>query len=205
MSDARLQSRQIVLASASETRAGMLRAAGLAITAVPARVDEEAVRLAMAAEGAKPRDIADALADVKARKVAGRFPGALVIGCDQILEFAGTAWAKAETADAARAQLRTLRGQTHLLHSAVVLYDADKPVWRHIGEARLTMRMVSDAFLDDYLLRNWDAAQHSVGTYRIEDEGIRLFSRIDGDHSTVLGLPLLAVLNYLSDRGFITA
>ena len=205
MSDARLQSRQIVLASASETRAGMLRAAGLSITAVPARVDEEAVRLAMAAEGAKPRDIADALADVKARKVAGRFPRALVIGCDQILEFAGTAWAKAETADAARAQLRTLRGQTHLLHSAVVLYDADKPVWRHIGEARLTMRMVSDAFLDDYLLRNWEVARHSVGTYRIEDEGIRLFSRIDGDHSTVLGLPLLAVLNYLSDRGFITA
>lgn len=205
MSDARLQSRQIVLASASETRAGMLRAAGLSITAVPARVDEEAVRLAMAEEGAKPRDIADALADVKARKVAGRFPGALVIGCDQILEFAGTAWAKAETADAARAQLRTLRGQTHLLHSAVVLYDANEPVWRHIGEARLTMRMVSDAFIDDYLLRNWDVAQHSVGTYRIEDEGIRLFSRIDGDHSTVLGLPLLAMLNYLSDRGFIAA
>ena len=199
------QSRQIILASASETRAQMLRAAGLDIAVMAARVDEEAVRQSMTSEGAKPRDIADALADVKARKIANRCPDAVVIGCDQVLEFAGQAWAKAETADAARAQLQTLRGQTHLLHSAVVLYDAAKPVWRHIGEVRLTMRMFSDAFLDDYLARNWDAARHSVGTYRIEQEGIRLFSGIEGDLFTVLGLPLLPLLTYLSDRGFTAA
>ena len=199
------QSRQIILASASETRAQMLRAAGLDIAVMAARVDEEAVRQSMTSEGAKPRDIADALADVKARKIANRCPDAVVIGCDQVLEFAGQAWAKAETADAARAQLQTLRGQTHLLHSAVVLYDGARPIWRHIGEVRLTMRKFSDAFLDDYLARNWDAARDSVGTYRIEEEGIRLFSRVDGDHFTVLGLPLLPVLSYLGDRGFIPA
>jgi septum formation protein len=193
----------IILASASLTRAAMLRAAGLEFSALPARVDEAAVRRAMAEQSIRPRDVADALADMKAAKLASRFPAALVIGCDQVLEFKGECLGKAETHDAGRAQLQRLRGQTHLLHAAVVIYDQQRPVWRHLGEARLTMRMFSDAFLDAYLARNWDAARHSAGTYRVEEEGIRLFSRIEGDHFTVLGLPLLPLLMYLSDRGAI--
>ena len=197
--------RHLILASASETRAALLRAAGVDVEIRAARIDEEAIRAALEVEEARPRDIADALAEMKAQKVAQRCPDAIVIGCDQVLEFQGKAWSKAASRDAGRAQLQALRGQTHMLHSAVVLYDAAKPVWRQIGEVRLTMRAFSDAYLEDYLARNWDVAQHSVGGYRIEEEGARLFSRIEGDYFSTLGLPLLPLLGYLSDRGLIAS
>lgn len=197
--------RALILASASRTRAALFSAAGVAVTCQPARLDEEAIRAALEAESAKPRDIADTLAEMKARKIAERQHQALVIGCDQVLEFKGKAWGKAETRDAARAQLQALRGQTHVLHSAAVLYDAAQPVWRQIGEVRLTMRAFSDTWLDGYLDRNWDVIRDSVGAYQIEGEGLRLFSRLEGDHFSILGLPLLPILNYLSDRGFIDA
>lgn len=195
--------RPLILASASETRAALFAAAGIKVTCQPARVDEAAIRAALEAEDAKPRDVADTLAEMKARKIAERNTDAVVIGCDQVLEFQGKAWGKAENRDAARAQLQALRGQVHVLHSAAVLYDAAQPVWRHIGEVRLTMRAFSDAWLDSYLDRNWETARHSAGTYRIEGEGLRLFSRIDGDYFDILGLPLLPIVNYLADRGFI--
>lgn len=195
----------LILASASTTRADMLARAGVTVVLRPARVDEEALRAGFEAEAVAPRDIADALAEAKARKVAGTNPDAVVIGCDQVLEFEGRAWGKAGDRDAARAQLAALRGHRHALHSAVVLYHRAQPVWRHSGEVRLTMRAVSDAFLDDYLARNWPDVQDSVGAYKVEAEGIRLFSRIEGDHFTILGLPLLPLLGYLADRGFIAS
>ncbi|PZQ97688.1 MAG: septum formation protein Maf [Cereibacter sphaeroides] len=195
----------IVLASASQTRAALFSAAGIEAALHPARVDEEAIRHALAAEGANPRDIADTLAEMKARKISERRPDAVVIGCDQVLEFDGRALGKAESPDAGRAQLQALRGKTHMLHSAVVLYDQAQPVWRHIGEVRLTMRAFSDAWLDAYLARNWESARHCVGTYMIEGEGLRLFSRIEGDHFSILGIPMLPLVNYLADRGFIAA
>jgi septum formation protein len=193
----------IVLASSSETRLRLLRAAGLPVTAQPARIDEETVRAALEAEGAHPRDIADTLADMKARKIAERTPGAVVIGCDQVLEVDRRAWGKAPTREEARRQLLALRGRSHRLLSAVVLCHNGEPQWRHIGEARLTMRAFSDDWLDGYLSRNWDDLRHAAGGYLIEAEGVRLFSAIEGDWFTILGLPLLPLLDYLGQRGFI--
>lgn len=193
----------IFLASASVIRAQMLAAAGVVVTCRPARIDEDAIRAALEADGARPHDVADALAEMKARKIAEREPEALVIGCDQVLDLKGQVFGKPETRDAARAQLLALRGQTHRLLSAVVVYEQAKPAWRHIGEVHLTMRPISDAYLDDYLTRNWDSIRHSVGAYKLEEEGVRLFSCVEGDYFTVLGLPLLDLLGYLGQRGFI--
>ena len=193
----------IILASASEIRLQMLRAADIAVEARPARIDEEAIRAAMEAEGATPRDLADTLAEMKARKIAEKNPGALVLGCDQVLEMKRRIFAKPESPEDARAQLLALRGQTHRLLSAAVLYENGQPVWRHVGEARLTMRDLSDAYLDDYIARNWHSIRHAVGCYKLEEEGVRLFSAIEGDHFTILGLPLLPLVSYLGTRGII--
>ena len=197
--------RPLRLASASAIRLHLLQAAGLTVSAIAVRIDEPALRDSLLAEGATPRDVADALAEMKARKLADREPAALVLGCDQVLDFKGRVWGKPETPDAARAQLCALRGQTHHLLSALVLYDAGEPVWRHVGEVRLTMRNFSDSYLDAYLTRNWPDISDSVGGYKLEAEGARLFDRIDGDYFTVLGLPLLPLLGYLAQRGFIPA
>lgn len=194
---------KLILASTSQIRQQMLTAAGVDFTAQAARVDEETIRRALQAENARPRDIADALAEMKARKVAERQPEALVLGCDQILDFQGEVLTKPETPQDASAQLRLLRGQSHRLWSAAVIYHEGRPVWRFIGEARLVMRPVSDTYLADYVSRNWDSIRHSVGGYKLEEEGARLFSAVDGDYFTVLGLPLLPVLGYLGDRGHI--
>lgn len=192
----------ITLASASEIRLTLLRAANLTVTARPARIDEDAIRAAMEAEGATPRDLADTLAEMKARKIAEKTPG-LVLGCDQVLELKRQVFSKPASTDDARRQLHLLRGQTHKLLSAMVLYENGQPVWRHVGEARLTMRSLSDTFIDDYLSRNWQSIRHAVGCYKLEEEGVRLFSAIEGDHFTILGLPMLPLLSYLESRGFI--
>lgn len=193
--------RPLILASGSQIRLRLLRAAGLQVTAQPAAVDEASLRAALAADSASPRGIADALAEMKAARVAQKHPQALVLGCDQVLEFQGGVLSKPETRAAARAQIAALAGQTHLLLSALVLYDAGRPVWRHLGEARLTMRPVSPAWLEGYLDRTWPGISTSVGGYKLEEEGIRLFSAIEGDYFTILGLPLLPLLSQLALRG----
>lgn len=193
--------RGLVLASGSATRRRLLENAGVAFEPVPASVDEAALRAGLAREGATPRDMADALAEMKARKVAEKRPGALVLGCDQVLEFRGEALAKPAAPDEARAQLRRLRGARHSLLSAAVIYADGAPVWRHVGVARLTMRAFTDAYLDAYLARNWARVRDSVGGYKLEEEGARLFARVEGDVFTILGLPLLELLAYLVLRG----
>jgi septum formation protein len=193
----------LVLASASAIRAEMLRNAAVPHRIVPARIDEDAVRAALAAENASARDTADALAETKARKAAHKEPGALVLGCDQILACDREVFIKPDSRDAAAEQIRALSGRTHHLLSAAVLYEDGEPVWRHVGVARLTMRDVGEAYLSEYLDRNWPDVATSVGGYKLEREGVRLFTRIEGDHFTILGLPLLELLNHLTLRGFL--
>jgi septum formation protein len=192
-----------VLASTSPIRLQLLRAAGLEVEATAPRVDEATARDALLAEGAKPRDIADALAEMKARKIAEKRPADLVLGCDQVLEFEGAIFSKPASLEDARAQLLRLRGKTHRLHSAIVAYENAEPVWRHVAEARLTMHDLSDSYIDAYLARNWDSICHAVGCYKLEEEGVRLFSAITGDHFTILGLPLLPLLAWMGTRGMI--
>lgn len=191
----------IILASSSEIRAQLLRNAGVTCDIIPARIDEDSVKRALEAEDAPPRDIADTLAEMKARKVAEKGAGPLVLGCDQVLSFKGSVISKPKTKDDAREQLVALRGETHQLLSAAVIYEDLKPVWRHVGVARLTMRDFSDDYLDAYLDRNWDSIKWSVGGYKIEEEGIRLFRMVQGDTFTIQGLPLLELLSYLTLRG----
>lgn len=191
----------IILASNSEIRAQLLRNAGLVFSVVPARIDEDAYRAALQAENASPRDIADALAEIKAQRIGAKHPNALVIGCDQVLALHQDIFSKPESPQEAVDQLKALRGQKHQLLSAAVIYTDGKPLWRHVGIVRLQMRDASDGYLQDYVDRNWDSIRHSVGAYKLEEEGVRLFTRIEGDYFNVLGLPLLELLSYLTLRG----
>lgn len=190
----------ITLASGSEIRAQMLRNAGVLFDIRIPRVDEEMIKASLLAEDASPRDVADALAEAKARKVSDKVSG-LVIGCDQVLDFQGSLLSKPKNEQDAIAQLQALRGQRHMLLSAAVIYEDGKPVWRHVGQVRLLMRDASDEYLTDYVARNWDSIRQSVGSYKLEEEGVRLFTRIDGDYFNVLGMPLLELLAYLTLRG----
>ena len=191
----------IILASGSAIRAEMLRRSGVAIDIVPARIDEQALKDAMLAEGATARDIADALAETKALRVSAKHPSRWVLGCDQILEHQDAILSKPRDPTDARAQLARLSGSRHSLLSAAVLCDAGQPIWRHVGQVHLTMRSLSDAFIADYVDRNWESIRDSVGCYKIEEEGVRLFSRIEGDHFTIQGLPLIEFLSFLVLRG----
>jgi len=193
-------STSIILASGSDIRRRLLENAGIDFTTLPVKVDENAIKDSLIADGAKPRDIADALAEHKARKASAKQPDAYVIGCDQVLDFEGSLFSKPKDEAEARAQLDALNGKRHTLLSAAVVYQNGEPQWRHIGVVRLLMRQNSSGYLDDYVARNWHSIQHSVGGYKLEEEGVRLFTQITGDHFHVLGLPLIELLGYLTVR-----
>lgn len=196
----------LILASQSQGRLDMLRAAGVDVIAEPALVDEDAIKQSLAAEGAKPRDIADALAEAKAVKVSRKVPTATVLGCDQILATGdGQLLDKPETPDDAKAHLAMLSAKTHRLISAAVVAEAGAPVWRMVDTAQLTMRPLSDAFIDSYVAQYWEQIRNCVGCYRIEAEGAQLFSTISGSQFTIIGLPLLGLLDYLRTKGMMPA
>ena len=193
----------ILLASGSDIRAKLLTQAGLDFEVEVARVDEDSIKAAMLAAQARPREIADCLAEAKARRVSQKFPDPLVIGCDQVLDFEGTLLSKPVSEQDAKDQLASLSGKRHELLSAAVVYQAGEPVWRFIGTVKLTMRPLSEAFIQSYVARNWQSIRHSVGGYKLEEEGVRLFQRVEGDFFHVLGMPLLELLSFLSIRGVI--
>ena len=192
----------LVLASTSSGRLKMLRDAGVDVEALSPGLDEEPIKEGLRTEGASARDIADMLAEAKAMKVARRLAGGLILGADQILELAdGTQLDKPTSPEEAKVHLAAMSGATHRLVTAAVIAEPHGPVWRHVDIARLTMRPLSDAFIDAYVDRHWDDIRHSVGCYRIEGEGAQLFARIEGSQFTIIGLPLLAILDYLRIRG----
>lgn len=192
----------IILASQSAARRAMLEAAGVSFEAVPAHVDEDGVMTALVAEAAPPEKIADALAELKALKVSRQYPGLIVLGADSVVAtHDGRLLAKPETRPRAEAQLRDLAGTTHRLVSAAVAAQDGQPIWRAGGVARLTMRSLSETFIRDYLDLEGEAVLGCVGCYRIEGLGAQLFTRIDGDQFVIRGLPLLALLGWLRDRG----
>jgi septum formation protein len=193
---------RLVLASGSATRRALLEAAGLSFAVISADVDEAAIRDRLLAGSAyvSHESVAQTLADEKAMVVSRRAPDALVVGADQVLSFEGALFEKARSLDEARAVLQKLRGKTHALHSATALAKRGEIQWRNLSSAHLTFRDFSDDALDAYLSRVGTAVLSSVGCYQIEGPAIQLFEKIDGDHSTILGLPLLPLLAELRRR-----
>jgi septum formation protein len=178
----------------------MLEAAGVTFDIVPAPLDEEEAKAGLAAAGFEARDMAEMLAELKAKSVTAA--DSLVIGADQTLELDdGTIFGKPESRDDARAQLRALGGRTHRLHSAAVIAENGERVWGETESVALSVRPLGEAFLQDYLDREYDAVRWNVGSYRVEGMGAQLFERIEGSHFAVLGLPLLPLLAFLRVRG----
>jgi septum formation protein len=197
---------ELILASASVGRARLLRDAGIRFRQQPAHIDERALEAeAMMSGDCDPRALAERLASAKATAVSADHPGALVIGADQVMDCGGQRYNKPPTIEAAREQLLELRGRTHRLSAALCVAENGKVRWRHVASADLTMREFSPEFLDAYMHAEGDAMLASVGAYRIEGPGIQLFSAVKGDHSTIIGLPLLPLLGYLREIGWLAA
>jgi len=195
-----MTSRPIILASASKSRASLLRAAGVSVDIVPAYTDEDSVKASMKAEGATAAQCAEMLAELKAVQVSQRHHEALVIGADQMLDCDGAWFDKPADMAGARQHLVNLRGKTHVLPTAVAVALNGARIWHHVALPRLTVRPYSDAFIDNYLAMAGTAVLSSVGAYQLEGPGAQLFSRIDGDFFTILGLPLLELLAFLREH-----
>jgi septum formation protein len=194
---------KLILASGSPFRKAMLENAGITVEAIPADLDERALEAPLAESGASPEEVALVLAEAKAVAVSEEHPGRLVLGCDQTLSLGDEVFHKPADMEGARRHLLKLSGQTHQLNSAVVLVRDGATLWRHVAVASLTMRELDPGFIGRHLARVGNKALSSVGAYQIEGEGIQLFDKVEGDHFTIVGLPLLPVLAELRELGAI--
>lgn len=190
---------KLILASGSAIRRQILDGAGLEYEVIVKPVDEAAIKASMLAEGSNLRDIADALAEAKSIRVSKNTPG-LVIGADQIMVYDNTLYDKPTSIDEARERLKALSGKMHKLVGAVVISENGQPVWRHMAETKLYMRELSDDFLDEYFAAEGESVLTSVGAYKFEGRGAQLFTKVEGDFFSILGLSLLPVLDYLRTR-----
>jgi septum formation protein len=190
----------LILASASPSPRQLLANAGLVFTNEPSGIDEAEVKRSHGSRAA-PQELASTLAEMKAARVSARHPDAMVVGADSTLACNGRMFDKPTDLAAARRQLQTLRGQTHELFSSVVVARGGARLWHWSERARLTMRQLDDGFIDSYLARTGDDVLTSVGAYQLEGLGAHLFSRVDGDYFTILGLPLLPLLSFLAGHG----
>lgn len=196
---------KLLLASRSQTRRRMLEAAGISFEPAPATLDEDRAKSGLIAAGFEPRDLAELLAEMKAKSVTAP-GGALVLGADQVLELDdGGVLSKPRSRDHAFEQLRALADRTHYLHSAAVVVENGERAWGETESAALRMRPMSDGFLADYLDREYEEVRWSVGGYRIEGLGVQLFEEIEGSHFAILGLPLLPLLAFLRERGVLAS
>jgi len=193
----------LILASASRSRRRLLEQAGVVAEVVPVALDEAAVKHSLRAEGADASQVAQALAELKARRVAQQRPGALVLGADQMMDCEGRWFDKPADRATAAAHLAALSGRSHRLLSAASVVRDDQVIWQHVATARLAMRRLSPGFIERYLDAAGEAVLGSVGAYQLEGLGAQLFERIDGDFFTVLGLPLLPLLAFLRPHGVV--
>lgn len=197
---------RLVLASQSASRRAMLDAAGVPYEAHAAQVDEDAAKASLLAAKVAPRDLADALAELKALKLSSLDPTALVLGCDSVVALKdGRLLDKPVSREQAAEHLRAMSNGTHDLFSAAVIAEGGRPVWRHVDRARLNVRPLTEEFIQAYLDQEWPAISGCVGCFRIEGIGVQLFGALQGSHFTILGMPLINILDYLRVRGVLAS
>jgi septum formation protein len=194
---------ELILASSSQVRQELLSKANISFVSIKPNIDEAEVKSSLLMENYSTRDIADALAELKASKISLKHPNSLVLGCDQVLEFQGALLEKPASKSLAVEQLLKLSGKQHIAFSAAVIFENSQPIWRFVGKTDLFCKNNSEKYIRDYVDRNWDSIKHSLGGYKIEEEGCRLFTKISGDYFSILGMPLLEIVNFLGIKGMI--